>query len=170
MIGEQIGRDPHHDFAVFQHVGHARRRADVVLQHVEVFAVGAHHVDAGDMHADVVGRAQANHLGPELRVALDELARNDAGPQDFLRAIDVGQKGVQRLDPLDQAFLEAHPFRALDDARNDIERDQPLGRVRLAVDVEGDADAPEHHLGMAALGAEGILGRVGEPACDPLVA
>ena len=38
------------------------------------------------------------------------------------------------------------PFGGRDDARNDVEGDEPLGRFIAAVDGEGDAGAAEHRL------------------------
>ena len=49
MHGEEIGEEPHHHFAVLQHVGDAGGRAGVVLEHIEAVVVGADDVDAGDM-------------------------------------------------------------------------------------------------------------------------
>ena len=43
----------------------------------------------------------------------------------------------------------SHSF-AGENARNDVERDQPLGRLRLAIDREGDADAAEQKFRLAA--------------------
>ena len=61
-------------------------------------------------------------------------------------------------------FLQEPPFRARHDARDDIERDQPLLRVGLAVDREGDADAAEDQLGLAAAVVEHVGRHIVEPA------
>ncbi len=73
MRGEEIGQQPHHHFAVLQHVGDARGRARIVLENVELVLAGAHDVDAGDVHLDVVRRAAARHLRAEVRIAEDEI-------------------------------------------------------------------------------------------------
>ena len=169
VLGEEVGRDAHHDLAVLQHVGDARRRAHVVLEDVEILRIDAHHVDAGDVHVDVVRHLDADHLVAERRVVLDQLARHEPGSQDLLLAVDVREEGVERLDALHETGLELAPLAALQDARDDVERDEALGRLGVAVDVEGDADAPEHHLGMAAPRGEIVLRRTVEPAGDPLV-
>ena len=83
--GEEVGEEPHHHFAVLQHVGDAGGRAGVVLQHVEVGVVDAHDVDAGDLHVDAVGQLQSGHLGPEIGVAVDQFGRDQAGLEDFAR-------------------------------------------------------------------------------------
>ena len=53
--GEEVGKEPHHHFAVLQHVGDAGRRAGVVFKDVEVLIVDANDVDSGDLDVDVVG-------------------------------------------------------------------------------------------------------------------
>ena len=52
---------------------------------------------------DVVRQLDARHLRPEIRVAVDEVGGNDAGPEDLAGAVDVGEEGVERLDPLLEA-------------------------------------------------------------------
>ena len=98
-----------------------------------------------------------------MRVAVDEVGRDDAGLDAFLRAVDVGEEGVERRDALLQAALERDPFRLGQHARDDVEGDQPLGRLVVAVDREGDADAAEEQLGLAAAGVEDLGGRLVEP-------
>ena len=73
------------------------------------------------------------------------------GLEDLLLVIDVVQEQVQRVHALAQPAFEQLPFGRRDDARHDVERDQPLGAAVLAVDGEGDADAVEGALGLVAL-------------------
>ena len=110
VAGEQVRKQPHHDFAVFQHVGHARGRARIVLQHEEVFRVDADDVDAGDVDIDVVRHVLAVHLGPEHRVLEDQVVGDDIGAQDVAAVIDVAQEHVERAHPLLQAFFEDAPI------------------------------------------------------------
>ena len=65
---EYLGAQPDHRLAILEHVGDARRRARIVLEHEEVGRAGAHHVDAADMRIDVVRRPDAGDLRAELRV------------------------------------------------------------------------------------------------------
>ena len=114
MLGEQAGQQPHHHFAVFQHVGHAGGRAAIVLQDVEILVVDTHDVDAGDMGPDVV-RARGGPAFPAGSiVAENEVLGNDPRAQNVLAAVDVGEEHVQRLDALDQAGFEPAPFVAAD--------------------------------------------------------
>ena len=123
----------------------------------------------GDMDVDVVRHLEIDHLGPEVRVAEDQVGRDDAGLHDLARAVEVGQEHVQRLDPLDQARLELRPFVPRDQARHDVEGDQPLGRILVAVDREGDADAAEQQVGLSPPRLEQFRRDVIEPARQPLV-
>ena len=161
---EQLGEQPHHDLAVLQHVGDAGGRAGIVLEHVEGVGVDAHDVDAGDLHVDVVRHLLAAHLGAEGGIAEDQIVGHDAGAQDLAGAVDVAEEGVERLDPLGEAFLQGAPFGARHDARDDVEGDEPFLRVGLAVDGEGDADAAEDQLGLAPPVVEHVRRHLGEPA------
>ena len=86
---EQVRKQPHHDFAVLQHVGDAGRRAGIVFQHVEIVGIDAHDVDAGDVDIDVVRHVLAVHLRPEHRVLEDQVVGDDAGAQDVAAVVDV---------------------------------------------------------------------------------
>ena len=48
VLGEKIRHQPHHDFAILQHVGDAGGRADIVFENIEIVFAGAHDIDAGD--------------------------------------------------------------------------------------------------------------------------
>ena len=73
------------------------------------------------------------------------------------------RKALMRLHALLDALRQAAPFLPGDDARHDVERDQPLVRFVLAIDGEGDAGLAEDALGVARLFRQpgGIL--FGEP-------
>ncbi len=164
MAREQFREQPHHDLAVLQHVRDAGGRAGIVLEHVEGLGVDAHDVDAGDLHVDVVRHALPAHFRAEGGIAVDEIVGNDAGAQDVARAVDVLDEGVERLDALGEALLQQPPFAGRHDARDDVEGDQPLLRLGLAIDREGDADAAENELGLAPSIVEHVGRHFPEPA------
>lgn len=60
--------------------------------------------------------------------------------------IDVVEEGVERPRALADAAIEHAPFGGGEDARQQVERDQPLRVAALAIDREGDADAAEDRL------------------------
>ena len=169
MPGEQVRKQPHHDFAVFQHVGHAGGRARIVLEHEEIFRLGPDDVDAGDMHIDVVRHVLAVHLGPEHRVLEDQVVGDDIGAQDVAAVIDVAQEHVERAHPLLQALFQQRPFLAGEDAGNDVEGDQPFLGFRVAIDGKGDADPAEQQFGFLAAIFQRVRRRLLEPAGEFLV-
>ena len=123
---EQLREQLHHGLAVLQHVGDARRRARIVLEHEELVLGRADDVDADDVGIDVARRAEADHLGQERLVVGDQLLRDATGAHDFLAVIDVVEEGIERRTTLLDALREAPPFRTGYDTRNDVERDQAL--------------------------------------------
>ena len=153
---------PHHDLAVLEHVADARGRAAVVLEHEEVLGPGAHQVDADDVAVDPGRRVDADHRRLVGLVAVDEVGRDDAGPDDLGAVVDVVEEGVERPRPLLHPALELAPLGLGEHPRHHVEGDQPLGVAALAVDREGDADAPEQRLGLVLLLGE-HLGRGAAP-------
>ena len=99
----------------------------------------AHDVDAGDVRVDAAGRVEADHLAPEVPRAEHELGRHLPVAQDALAVVDVGEEGVERVHALDHAALDVIPLLARDDARDEVEREDPLEPLLLAVDREADA-------------------------------
>jgi hypothetical protein len=79
------------------------------------------------------------------------------------------EEHVQRLDALDETGFELRPLGPRNHARNDVERDQPLGGILIAIDREGDADAPEQKLGLRAARFEQLGRGIGEPTSDALI-
>ena len=146
LAREGIGKEPHHDLAVLEHIGDARRRAHIVLEHEEIALAGADQVDAGDMRIDIARRLDAEHLGAKGRVRQHELRRHEARLDDLLVVIDVVEEDVDRLHPLNAAALDKLPFGAGEDTRDQVEGDQPLGRAAIGIDGESDAEAAKQLL------------------------
>ena len=145
------GRDKaRHDDAIFDHVGNAARRAHVIFQHVEAAVDAAHEIDSRDGDEVAQRRLDADGGAAKLRASQDEIARDDAVRQDAAVAVNVGDERVERADALNQAGFERCPGVGVDDARNGIEREDSLGAVGGAVDVEGHAHAAEHPVGARA--------------------
>ena len=164
LPGEGVGKQPHHDLAVLEHVGNARGRAHIVLEHEEIALAGADQVDAGDMRVDVLRRLDAQHLRAEGRIEQHEFRRHQPRLDDLLVVIDVVEEDVDRLHPLDAAPLDQVPFGAVEDARDQIEGDQPLGRAAFGIDGEGDAEPAEQLLSRVLLGDEGVDREIVEQA------
>ncbi|MNN01809.1 hypothetical protein D3C81_1144370 [compost metagenome] len=160
MAREQFGEETHHHLAVFQHIRHAGRYAQIVFQHVELALAGAHDIDAGDMRIDVGGDRYALHLGAVLRIAEDLLRRDDAGLDDILVVVNIVDEHIQRAYPLHQAGFHVRPFTGGNHARDDVERNDTFGAGFIAVDGEGNANAAEDKVGFRSLAGYG-LGRLG---------
>ena len=90
---------------------------------------------------------------------------HDAGFEDFAAAIDVLDIGVDRLDALLEAAPHDVPFLGRDDARDDVERDQALLRLGVAIDRKGDADAAEQELRLA----PAVIEHVGRDLAEPVL-
>ena len=100
------------------------------------------------MDPDVADWPFAHHREAKPGLPENKFLRKDARAQDLLLAVDVGEKGVERRDALDQPSLHRRPFGLPKDTRDDVERNQPLGGVGIAIDRKGDADAAEEQLGL----------------------
>ncbi len=167
--GEQFGKEPHHHLAVLEHVGDARRNAQIVLEHVELTRARTDQVDAGDVGVDATGHVDALHLAPVLRIGKHPLRRHDAGLEDRLLVVDVAQECVQCLHALLQAAVEHLPLVRGNDPRHDVERNQALRSGILAVDRKGYPDAVEGPLGLLALLGDPVGGGALEPPRERLI-
>ncbi len=78
--------------------------------------------------------------------SIDHRARHDAVLQHPRVAIDVAQEQIEHGDALAQAGVDPLPFLGGDDAGQEVGRDDPLGRLVVAVDGEGDALVQEGQL------------------------
>jgi hypothetical protein len=108
--GEQLREQAHHHFAIFEHIRHARRHPQVVLEHAKLAGVVANDVDAGNVGIDAPRDIHALHLRPVLIVAEHLLGGYDARLQDFLVVIDVMDEGIQRAHALLQSGFELQPL------------------------------------------------------------
>ncbi len=147
MCRNSSGKDAFHHLPRRQHVGHAARHAQVVLQHHkspvrQPDQVGTHHRDI-----DVLGRRNAAHLPPEMFAAIDHLARHHAVGQAAAFVVDVAQEHVERGDALRQSLLDGLPLGAGDDARQQVVREDAFGALVAAVHGKGDALVQKRHIG-----------------------
>ncbi len=111
----------------------------MLLQDGELARFIADQVSAGDIHVAVLRHEKAAHLTSIRGGAQHQLPWRDAIGQNLLVAIDVGQEEVQGAQSLGQPRFDLCPLGRVDDAREEVRRDDPLGRAFGAVDREGDA-------------------------------
>ena len=135
VVGERLGERGGDRAAVGHDVRDARRHPDVVLQHPEPALVVADQVDARDVDAYAVGRADAGGLAVVVRRGGHDPSGDHAVGEDLSHVVDVGEERLEGAHPLLHARVDLLPGLHLDDPRHDVEREGPL----LAADVEGDA-------------------------------
>ena len=140
---EQIGAEPQHRLPVFHHVGYARRCPRIVFQNVELIWAGAYQINAANVGIKAMRRREAVHRDAELAVCQHQLLGDDAVLQDRAFAIDIGDKGVERMDALFKSSGEPAPFLTGEQAGDDIERNDALRRFIVTVNGKGDAQLAE---------------------------
>jgi hypothetical protein len=116
------------------------------------------------MHIDVMRHLLAVHFRPEHRILEHQVLGHDAGLENFAPVIDVVDIVIDRLDALLEPGPQQVPFAGGKNARQHVERNEPLLRIGFAVDREGDADAAEQHLGLATPIVEDVRRHLAEPA------
>src|SRR5262249_33154190 len=128
------------------------------------FPIHPDDIDPGDMDVDAVRNRLAVHFRTEQRILKDQILRYDAGFDDVALAVNVFEVGIDGVDPLLQPAMQKLPFLGGEDPRDDIEWDQALLSFGIAVDGKGNADAAEHHFGLAPAQIEQIRFDAVQPA------
>ena len=146
---EELGERALHRRSVLEHVARPGGGAEVVLEHEVVALVVADHVHAGHVRVDAAGRVDADHLAHEVARPEEQRARDLPVADDSLLAVDVVEEEVERAHALDQAALEPVPLGAGNHARDQVEREDPLDPLLLAVDREADPLVHERQLDRA---------------------
>ena len=93
-----------------------------------------------------------------MPAGVDDAAGNHAVLDDLPLVIDVLEEQIERGDALRQAALDDVPVTGRHDARQQIVREDALGRLVAAVDREGDALVEEGQVRLL-LAAQQLLGR-----------
>ena len=103
LAGEHLGERPLGDGPVLEHVAHAGRHAQVVLEHVHRAVGVAHEVGAGDVRPHAELRVDAPALGAEVGRVVEQLGREHAVGDDALVVVEVVDEPVERHEALDRA-------------------------------------------------------------------
>ena len=111
-------------------------------------------------------RAHPGDFGTELRIAHDEILGEDPFLQDAAFAIDILEERIDRLDTLDEPFGKPRPFVMQEDPRDDVERNDPLGRLVLAIDGKGNAELPKRRFSRLLATPQLGVGRLLDPAAQ----
>ncbi|MNZ97738.1 hypothetical protein D3C78_1169930 [compost metagenome] len=115
------------------------------------------------MRIDIAVQVQALHRQLVLLVGQHLLGRNDAGLDDALLVIQVGEEHVQRLDPLDAPALDDPPFTGGDTAGDGVERNQALCALLVPIEREGNPGAMKQQIGLASPLCQKLVRRLGQP-------
>ncbi len=125
----------------------------------------ANEVDPRDVREDPTRRRDADHLAPQVARREDELLRDDALVEDALLAVEVAEEPIERLNPLCEPTLDVRPLVRRDDARDQVEGEDPVGPCLVAVDREADPLRREEGI----CGADPLLETVVAQCSEPLV-
>ena len=86
-------------------IGDAVRHRQAVLHGIPFPSGAAHQIRCGNMDVNTFGRLNSHALSPKIRRRQHKLLRNFAVPQDHSVMIDIVEKDVQGVDPLNQSLL-----------------------------------------------------------------
>ena len=131
---------------ILDDVRHARRRAQVVLEHHQLTPAIAHEIAADDVRVHAERNVDLAELATVAARAEHELGRDHARAQDALVVIHVVQKEIERAHALLEPALDPRPLIGLDDPRNEIEGHDLLHALRALIHREGDSAHPERQL------------------------
>ncbi len=135
----QVGEGARHQVSVLHHIGHARGRAGIVLQHQEPAFAVADDVGAANMHISPETDREFFHRGLVVRIAEHQLGRDHAFLHDPLAVVDIVQEQVERRHALLHPGLQHQPFGRRQDARNAVERQDAVDGIRIGINGEGNA-------------------------------
>ena len=129
---------PLHDLAVGDHVGHARRYPQVVLQDLEA-VVRAHQIGAADGDPGAVGHVDPAHLDAVLGTAAHQVGGDHPVGDDAGLAVDVSEKALRasmRWERPDSSSRQSAP--------ETMRGTQSMGMMRSSASsssVDGERDA-----------------------------
>src|SRR5579871_550540 len=121
------------------------------------------------MDIDVLGHGEIHKFAAEMLSRQDVMRGDDAVLHDFLFVIDIVQEKIQCRDALNEPTLEKFPFLCWNDSRHEVERKNPLGAARIAIDVECYALTQKCEVNGIALGVKIIFSQAVEGRVELLV-
>ncbi len=143
---EQLRKQAFHEQTVFEHVGHTRRHAQIVLQHVNGAVPVAHQIGAAYMCPHPKTGRFAHALRPEIARTFEQFARKYAVLDDGLLVVEVVDEQVQRGKSLFQARFDPSPLVACHNPRDDVEGPGAVDIRPVAVDGEVDAHGHDRRI------------------------
>jgi hypothetical protein len=154
VAAEQAGEHPLGDFPVGQHVRHAARHPQVVLEHHEAAVVQSKQIGARNRDVDVAVDPDATHFAAEVAATVDQVAWHDAVGENAPFVVDVLQKQIDCREALREAAFQRVPLGRIDDARQQVERKDALRALIVSVDGKGDAARQKRSIGFHLMPAQ----------------
>ena len=153
--------------AVLDHVRHAGRRAQVVLEHAQHAVGAADQIDARDVDADAARRleaAQARDVLARRRAPAPPGSRGRRGPS--ARRTDRRGTAAARVSRCTRPRSSARPLGGRDHPRHQAERQDLLGAALVGVDRKRHALLRQRQLRQRLRSGEGVGRHVGEDVRD----
>ena len=116
--------------------------------------------DHGDVN--IARHLQPAHLSPEMPAAVNDFAGHGAIGKNAAFVINVAQKQIERGNALGQAALDEAPFRAGNQAGQEIVRKDLLGAFFPSINREGDALVQKGQVGGVFAAADLVGGQGGK--------
>ena len=133
---ERLGQAARQHPAHLQRIADAGRHLGMIGQHMPAAVAQPHQVDG--VVCEMTGRRRTvgDLAGPvEMPVGVNQHRRQQPLLEKALRAVDVGQDGVEQASALDQAGLERRPLVGCHDEGQRIER--PARRRAVVEQIDG---------------------------------
>ena len=163
-----LGVNAGNDLAVFQGVARTRGRLGAVAQHPPATIRRPRQVHGIEVQPGSI-RWSRTATGPKVvGVAEDQLRRNAAVGDQFLRAIEIGQQRIEQVGPLQHARFDLPPLRPRNEEGQRIEHPGSITSLRIGINVVGHAvldDQPARQLDAT----PGDIAALGQQARDQRV-
>ena len=153
----QLRKDARHDVAVLQRIAGSRGGLGAIRQSPPGAVRRARHVDRVDVQPAVAGHGYAVAGPQKIRMSERQLRRHQAGAQQLLRAVQIGEQGIQESGTLLHPEFYLPPLRGGQQQRQRIEHPGAVAALWIGVDIVSHAvlrdqaarqiRAPAHRLG-----------------------
>src|SRR5207248_2622330 len=169
VLREEIWKNPAHHLPILDDIGNAGWAARIVLQHEKITVAIADQIGAANVDVDILRDIEMHELRAEVRSLPNVIFWNHAIAQNGLIVIDVVQEKIERGNSLLQTALDLFPFLSGNNSRDEIEGENPLSALSVAVNREGDALAQESERGQVTFAIEFSFRQLGETLQQTLI-
>ena len=139
QVAVQLGKGPQQAHAVFQRIACAGGRLGPVGGDPPASIGRARQVRRIQVQERALRRLHALARPQVVVVPEDQLGGQQPLGNQRLRAIDIGQHGVEQACPLGDTRRDLAPFVGRNDVRQQVQFPRPIGPLGVGIDVVGDA-------------------------------